>query len=92
MDERVYASGTAGCKGWRGVNRAAILHGIPPSMLKDLLSGRVVHGVNPGPCRYLDGNEETFLAEHLIEAAKLGYGKTRKQVGIVENVAKEKVF
>ena len=78
-------------KDGEGVNRAAILHGIPPSTLKDRLSGRVVHGVNPGPNRYLDDNEEKLLAEHLIEAAKLGYGKTRKQVmGIVENVAKEK--
>ena len=78
-------------KDGEGVNRAAILHGIPPSMLKDCLSGRVVHGLNPGPNQYLDDNEEKLLADHLIEAAKLGYGKTRKHVkGIVENVAKEK--
>ena len=60
-------------KDGEGVNQAAILHGIPPSTLKDRLSGMVVHGVNPGPNRYLDDNEEKLLAEHLVEAAKLVY-------------------
>ena len=29
-------------------NHAARIHGMPPSTLKDRLSGRVVHGVKPG--------------------------------------------
>lgn len=55
------------------------------------MRGRVVHGTNPGPSTYLDKDEEHALAEHLIDAAKIGYGKTRRQVkGIVENVARAK--
>ena len=74
-----------------GVNRVVATYGIPCTTLKDRLSGRVVHGVNPGPQPYLDPKEEKHLAEYLIEAASLGCGKTRKQVkGIVEAVAKEK--
>ena len=73
------------------INKAAQLHGVPPSTLKDRLSGRVAHGTKPGPVRYLNDAEERALSEHLIEAAQAGYGKTRKQVkGIVENVAQEK--
>ena len=29
--------------------RAAVLHGVPRSTLKDRLSGRVIHGQEPGP-------------------------------------------
>jgi hypothetical protein len=39
----------------------------------------------------LDEEEEQTLSDHLVEAAKVGYGKTRKQVlSIVEGVAREK--
>ncbi len=78
-------------KGDISINKAALLHGIPSTTLKDRLSGRVAHGTKPGPRQYLDHEEERALANHLVEAARAGYGKTRKQVkGIVENVAKEK--
>ena len=53
--------------------------------------GRVAHGSKPGPAKYLNNEEEHALADHLIQAAESGYGKTRKQVkSIVENVAREK--
>ena len=40
---------------------------------------------------YLTTTEETALRNHLVEAAKAGYGKTRTQVKlIVESVVKEK--
>ena len=75
-------------KGPISINRAALLHGIPPTTLKDCLSGRVVHGTKPGPVWYLNDEEEHALADHLVEAAKVGYGKTRKRVkSIVEKVA-----
>ena len=65
---------------------------MPPSTLKDRLSGRVVHGVKPGPVRYLRLTKEGELASHLIESARLGYGKTKGDVKhIVERVALEKV-
>jgi hypothetical protein len=61
-------------------NRAADINGIPRSTLKDRLSGRVVHGTNPGPVPYLTKDEETELANHLLMAAEIGYGKTRRDV------------
>ena len=73
------------------INKVALLHGVPPTTLKDRLSGRVKHGTKPGPRPYLNDQEERALADHLIEAAKIGYGKTRKEVkSIVERVAEEK--
>ena len=32
-------------------NHAADTHGVPRSTLKDRISGRVIHGKNPGPVR-----------------------------------------
>ena len=73
------------------INRAAKDHNVPPSTLKDRLSGRVKHGSNPGPSPYLTAEEEAELEAYLIECSKLGYGKTRRQViSIVKNVAQEK--
>ena len=78
-------------KGPISINKAAKLHGVPSTTLKDRLSGRVLHGSKPGPVKYLNEEEERALSDHLIKAAKTGYGKTRKQVkAIVENVAREK--
>ena len=63
-------------------NRAADLNGIPRSTLKDRLSGRVVHGTNPGP---------TDLARHLLTAAEIGYEKTQRDVCcLVESYLKTK--
>ena len=73
------------------INQAARDHAVPPSTLKDRLSGRVLHGSNPGPSPYLSAEEEHELELYLIQCSKLGYGKTRRQViSIVKNVAKEK--
>lgn len=72
-------------------NKAALLHGVPPNTLKDLLSGKVIHGTKPRPKLYLSAKEECDLADHLIQSAKIGYEKTRKKVkSIVEKVAREK--
>ena len=73
--------------------QSALLHGVPLTSLKDRLSGRVQHGRKPGPRPYLNDCEECTLADHLIQAAKIGYCKTRKQVqSISEIVAKERMF
>ena len=61
-------------------NRAADLHGVPRSTLKDRLSGRFVHGTNPGPQSYLSSSEELELAAFLVDAAKMDYGRTRRDV------------
>ena len=62
------------------INKAALLHSVPRTTLKDRLSGREVHGTNQGPRPYHTTTEETALRDHLVEAAKAGYGKTRTQV------------
>jgi len=36
-----------------GVNEAVCKHGVPPTTLKDRISGRVQHGTNSGPKCYL---------------------------------------
>ena len=72
-------------------NRSADTHGVPRSTLKDRLSGRVVHGVKPGPIPYLSANEERELAYHLLQASAIGYGKTRMDVRcLVESYLKTK--
>ena len=78
-------------KGTHSINKIAVLYGVPKSTLHDRISGRVRHGTKPGPALYLDPTEEQELADHLITVAKIGYGKTRKEVKMIaENVAKEK--
>ena len=68
-----------------GINRAAMECGVPRTTLKDRISGRVEHGVNPGPVAYLNKEEERELGVFLKKCASIGYGKTRKQVmAIVE--------
>ena len=75
------------------INKAAKLHGVPCTTLKDRLSGRVTHGVKPGPKPYLDPKEEHALADHLVKSANVGYAKTRKEVkAIVGNVVREKLI
>ena len=72
-------------------NKAADLHGVPRSTLKDRLSGRVSHGTKSGPMPYLSVTEEAQLSTHLLDAAKIGYGKTRRDVMcLVETYVRQK--
>ncbi len=72
-------------------NQAADLHNVPRSTLKDRLSGRVIHGINPGPRPYLTKDEEEELSSHLLTASSIGYGKTRRDVRcLVESYLKGK--
>ena len=68
------------CDGPLGVNRAALEYAVPPTSLKDCLAGRVVHGTKMGANPYLTNQEEQELAEFLINCARMGYRKTRKDV------------
>ena len=87
MDAALYSVTHDGLSG----NRAADLHGVPRSTLKDRLSGRVKHGTNPGPKPYLTVEEEAELTSHLLQAADIGFGKTRRDVKcIVETYAQQK--
>ena len=72
-------------------NKAADLHGVPRSTLRDRRGGKVIHGCNPGPKPYLNSKEEGELAGYLIEASNIGYGKTRRDVlSIVETYVEKK--
>ena len=77
--------------GKMGTNEAARAHSVPPSTLKDRLSGRVKHGSKPGPSPYLTAKEELELNEFLITCSELGYGKTKREViGIVRKALQKK--
>jgi len=70
------------------INRISKKYNVPRSTLQDRISSCVTHGTKPRP---LTAEEEKSLTTHLIDAAKLGYGKTRKIVNrMAENVAREK--
>lgn len=74
----------------QSINSAARDHGVPKTTLKDRVSGRIAHGSKPGPKPYLTSAEEKELAEFLKSCAKMGYGKTRRDVkGIAESVAQD---
>ena len=75
----------------RSISQAARDHGIPKTTLYDRVSGRVTHGTNPGPQPYLNNQEEEELGTYLKHCARVGYGKTRRDVlSIVETAALEK--
>ena len=38
------------------------------------------HGTNPGPVPYLTNAEEVELAGFLVDVAKAGYGKSRRDI------------
>ena len=59
--------------------KAADLHGVTRTMLKDRLSGRVVHGTNPGLKPYLTADEEGKLCRHLC-VSNMGLRKTQHDV------------
>ena len=72
----------------QSVSGAARDYGIPKTTLFDHVSGRVIHGVKPGPRPYLSPREEGTLGHFLKHCAKLGYGKTKKDVlAIAESTA-----
>ena len=78
-------------KSGNSISRAACEHDVPRQTLQDCVYGRVVHGSKPGPNPYLSQTEEKELSSFLVDVAKAGYGKSRKQVKrIAESVACEK--
>ena len=78
-------------KGGKSVLRAAKQFHVPRQTLGDWVSGKVVHGMKPGPKPFLTSVEEKELLNFLVDIAKAGYGKTRKQImGLAESVARDK--
>ena len=73
------------------ISRAARDHGMPKTTLHDRVSGRVVHLINHSPKPYLNSAEEKELGSYLKHCAKVGYGKTRRDVlCLVQTAATEK--
>ena len=63
-----------------GMNRAAMQYGVPPTTLKDRMSGRVMHGSKIDLKPSLSYEEEKKLVEFICTCSKMGYGKMRKEV------------
>ena len=53
---------------------------VPRTMLKDRISGQVIHERNMEPKTYLTYEEEKELVDFLLNYAKMGYAKTRQDV------------
>lgn len=66
------------------VLRAAKLFGVPQQTLGD----QVVHGTNAGPKPFLLATEEKELSSFLVDIAKAGYGKNRKQIMVLAESAR----
>jgi len=78
-------------KGGENILRAAKQFGEPRQTLGDRVSGKVVHGTKPGQKPFLTSVEENELSTFLVDVAKAGYGKTRKQImGMAESVARDR--
>ena len=92
MVRRIYGTTIRGsCKSTVINCQILVKYQVHCTTLKDRVKARVKHGTKPGTRPYLNENEEECLANHLITAAKLGYGKTKKQVKtFAEKVAREK--
>lgn len=64
-------------KGSTSMNKTALLHSVPRSTLQRRITGRVMHGGNPGPKPYLSPKEENARScRHLVEAAEVVYVNT----------------
>ncbi len=90
-DEAMVGAMKAVKEGRMGVNRSALEFGVLRTTMKDRIAGRVLHGTNIGPKKYLSQEEEQELVNFLIKCSKIGYGKTRGEVlKIVEAAVKKK--
>lgn len=54
-----------------GMNAVSAQFGVPPSILGDQLSGRVVHGTHPGLAPYLKKDKETQLIDDLTSTSSV---------------------
>ena len=50
-------------EGWMSVIQAALSYGVPRTTLIDRVAGRVLHGSNFGPQRFLTTEEEKELVD-----------------------------
>ena len=62
------------------ISQATHDHGVPKTTLYDRVSGSVAHSSKPGPKHYLTSNEESMLSSYLKHCARVGYGKTTRDI------------
>ena len=67
-------------KGGRSIYHTVIEQGVPRMTLQNRVSGQVLHGKESGPKPYLTSTEEKEVAHFLLQMAKAGYGRSRKQM------------
>ena len=73
------------------VRKAAELYNVPRSTLHDRVSGKTAKDARYGPQLYLTLEEEEELTRVLLQAAKIGYPHTRKQIiALVQQVVHNK--
>ena len=73
------------------VASAARQYNVPRTTLQDRKLGNVFNGVRPGARPYLTQDEETKLAEYVIECASVDHRKARAEVmAIAENTARDR--
>ena len=68
------------------INQVAKDHGVPPTTLKNRVSGRVEHNTNPGPSRYLNETEEKEFADFLMQTSSVGYERSKLRSRNAENI------
>lgn len=61
-------------------SKAAEVHGIPRTTLSDHVHGKILPGSKSGRPTLLSSTEERDLVNFLLESAKIGCGRTRKEV------------
>jgi len=57
------------------VKWAAEDYKVPRTTLQDRISGRVIHGMKPGPSPYLNKEEKSKLAQFVVKISEIGYGR-----------------
>ena len=73
------------------LRQAAEAYDVPKSTLHDRITGRVQFDKKSGPEKYLTDAEEAELVNFLVECAKVGYARSRKDVlSLVQMVVKTK--
>ena len=78
-------------KGTVSVRKAAELYNVPRSTLHDKASGKTAEDARSGPQPYLSPEEEEELTSFLLQAAKIGYPYTRKQIiALVQQIVHNK--
>lgn len=62
------------------MQQAAEAYDVPKSTLHDRITGKVPFDKKSGPPKYLTDAEEAELVNFIVESARMGYARSRKEV------------